>query len=166
MRLSPEDAKQHGYTNDCPGCVSLRDRTSVCAWRNHTQACRDRMEEVIGGERVRRAAARCERELDERIQQEDARIAAGGAPPSQDAARAPSTPRLRATSDVAEDGQSETRGIDKRQGSATRLPADVSDELQSRKAARSTPKSDDSWSTNSKRYRGLPRGSTHADYSE
>ena len=49
MRLNPDDFKQHGYTRDCPGCVSLRDGTSVRARRNHTQACRDRMEEIIGG---------------------------------------------------------------------------------------------------------------------
>ena len=44
MRLNPEDFKQHGYTKYCQGCDSLRDGTSVRAWRNHTQACRDRME--------------------------------------------------------------------------------------------------------------------------
>ena len=125
------------------------------------------MEEVIGGERVRRAAARRERELDERLQQEDARIAAGGAPPAQDGAPAPSTPRSRTKSDVAEDGpihQSETRGVDDQDSSSVRRLADLGNEPQSRKAARSTPTSDDSWSPNSKRSRGLPRGTSQADY--
>ena len=84
-------------------CVSLRDGTGVRARRNHTQACRDRMEKVIGGERVRRAAARREREIDERMQQEDARIAADGAPPASSAAPATGFPRSCTTSDVAED---------------------------------------------------------------
>ena len=61
MRLNSHNFKQHGYTKDCPGCVSLRDGTSVRARRNHTQACRDRKGEITGGERVRRAAARHER---------------------------------------------------------------------------------------------------------
>ena len=74
MRLNPEDLRKHGYTKVCPGCVSLRDDTNVRARRNHSEACRDRMEEIIGGDRVRRAEARRERELFERFQQEDARI--------------------------------------------------------------------------------------------
>ena len=116
---------------------------------------------------MQRAAARRERELDERLQQEDARIAAGGAPPAQDGAPAPSTPRSRTTSDVAEDGpihQSETRGVDERGSSSVRRPADLGNEPQIRKAARSTPTSDDSWSPSSKRSRGLPRGTSQADY--
>ena len=68
MRLNPEDFKQHGYTKDCPGCASLRECTMVRAQRNHTEACRSRLEEIIGDDRVRRAEARHERELDERIQ--------------------------------------------------------------------------------------------------
>ena len=69
-----------------------------------------RMEELIGGDPMRRAEARRERELGERLQQEDARISAEGAPAS---APAPGSPRYRTTSDVVEDGsthQSETRG--------------------------------------------------------
>ena len=50
MRLNPDDFKQHDYTKDSIECVSLRDGTSVRARRNHTQACRDPMEEIIGGE--------------------------------------------------------------------------------------------------------------------
>ena len=48
MRLRPEDFKKYDYTKVCPGCVSLKSGTSVRARRNHTQACRDRMEEAIG----------------------------------------------------------------------------------------------------------------------
>ena len=57
MRLNPEDFKQHSYTKDCLGCVSLRDGTNVRARRNQSEACRDRMVEIIGGDRVRRAEA-------------------------------------------------------------------------------------------------------------
>ena len=116
---------------------------------------------------VQRAGARQDRELDERLQQEDARIAAGSAPPAHEGAPAPGAPRSRATSDVAEDGpihQSETRGVDERNSSSVRRPADLGNEPQSRKAARSTPTSNDSWSPNSKRSRGLPRGTSQADY--
>ena len=76
MRLNPDYFRKHGYTTDCPGCVSPRDGTNVRARRNHSEARRDQMEEIIGGDRVRRAEARRERELDERLQQEDTRIGA------------------------------------------------------------------------------------------
>ena len=109
IRLNPDDFKQHGYTNDCLGCFALRDGTSVRAQRNHTQACRYRMEEIIGGERVRWAASRRERVLDERIQQEDVRIAADGAQPASSAVFAPGIPRSRTTSDVAGDGRPTSR---------------------------------------------------------
>ena len=58
MRLSPEDFKHHGYTKDCPGCLSLRDGTIVRVRRNHSEACRDQMEEIIGGDRACCAEAR------------------------------------------------------------------------------------------------------------
>ena len=38
MRLNPEDFRKHGYTTDCPGCVSLRDGTNVRARQNHSEA--------------------------------------------------------------------------------------------------------------------------------
>ena len=57
MRLNPGDFKQHGYTKDCPGCVSIQDGSIVYARRNHSEACRIRMEELIGGDRARRADA-------------------------------------------------------------------------------------------------------------
>jgi hypothetical protein len=166
MPLNPEDSRQHGYTTDCPGCVSLRDGTSVRARRNHSDDCRTRMEGIIGGDRVRRAEARRERELDERLQQEDTRIGreAADAPAS---AQPTSTPRSRADSGIVEDRpirQSETRGVDERQSSPTRRPADSAQASDRRKVARSTPQVDDSWSPNSKRYRGLPAGTTQADY--
>ena len=102
MRLNPEDFRQHGYTTDCPGCVSLRDGTSVRARRNYSDHCRTRMEGIIGGDRARRAEARRERELDERFQQEEARIGkeAADAPAS---AQPASTPRSRADSGIVED---------------------------------------------------------------
>ena len=123
------------------------------------------MEGIIGGDRVRRAEARRERELDERLQQEDIRIGAETAS-AQASAHPPSTPRSRADSGIVEDRpirQSETRGVDERQSSPTRRPADTIQDQHSRKAARSTPQVDDSWSPNSKRYRGLPAGTTQAD---
>ena len=46
MRVNPEVFRQHGYTTDCPGCVSLRDGTSVRARRNHSDECRTRMEGI------------------------------------------------------------------------------------------------------------------------
>ena len=73
------------------------------------------MEELIGGDRVRRAGARREREFDEQIGAEDAEALVTG------------PPRSRTTSDVVEDGpthQSETRGVDERQSSATIRPAE------------------------------------------
>ena len=129
------------------------------------------MEGLIGGDRARRADARRDRELDKRLQQEYLRVSAASAPAAARPpvpAPAPATPRHRATSDVVEDGparKSETRGVDERQGTATRRPAESAADSRSRKAARSTPQSDDSWSPNTKRYRGLPRGTTQADYS-
>ena len=121
---------------------------------------------IIGGDRVRRAEARREHELDERLQQEDTRIGAEAAN-AEASARPPSTPRSRAVSGVVGDRpirQSETRGVDERQSSPTRRPADATQDQHSRKAARSTPQFDDSWSPGSKRYRGLPTGTTQADY--
>ena len=137
----------------------------IRARHNHTEACRSGLEELIGGDRVRRAEARRERTLDKRIQQEESRIGADGvllAP-----APAPGTPRSCTASDAVEDGptnQSETLGVDERHGTATRRPADPAIENRSRKAARSTPQGDDSWRPNSVRYCGLPRGSTQAEY--
>ena len=80
----------------------------VRARRNHTEACRDWLEENIvatteGVERVRRAEARRERELDERLQQEDVCIGAdGNARPTADVPSdlALGTPRSRTTLDV------------------------------------------------------------------
>ena len=72
------------------------------AKRKHSEACRDRMEEIIGGDRVRRAEARRERELDERLQQEDTRVGAENVE-AQANARPQSTPRSRAESEVVED---------------------------------------------------------------
>ena len=115
---------------------------------------------------VRRAEARRERELDEWIQQQDTHIGADGVPLAF--APAPATPRFRTTSDVVEDGptrQSETRGVDERHGTGIRRPADLATEIRSRKAARSTPQSADSWSPSSKRFRVLPRGTAQAEYS-
>ena len=143
--------------------------------RNHTQACRARLEELIvatpaGQERKRREVDRMDRELDARIQQEDARITADDVPGvSSDAPdHAPTTPRGRSTSDLVGDSPvrpSESRFPDERQGKATRRPAVDEPSDRAPKAARSTPQVDDTWSPNSKRYRGLPRESTQADYS-
>ena len=74
------------------------------------------MEEIIGGDRVRRAEARRERELDERLEQEHTRIGAENVEAAANA-RPQSTPRSRAESEVVEDRpiqQSETRGLDER----------------------------------------------------
>ena len=91
MRLNPGDFKQHGYTKECPVCVSIQDGSMVYARRKHSEPCRIRMEELIGGDRARRADARREREFDERLQQEDIRISAEGA---FALAPAPGTPGL------------------------------------------------------------------------
>ena len=72
------------------------DETNVRARRNHSEACRDRMEEIIGGDRVRRAETRRERELDERLQQEDACNGAENVKAQAANARPQSTPRSRA----------------------------------------------------------------------
>ena len=143
--------------------------------RNHTQECRARIEELIvatpsGQERKRREVDRKERELDARLHQEDVRITAdevtgeSGNVPEQ----APTTPRRRSISDLVGDSPirpSESSFPDDRQGKATRRPADNDHDDRATKAARSTPNSDDTWSPNSKRFRGLPRGSSQADYS-
>ena len=58
MLSNTDDFKKHGYTKDCPGCVSLRDGTMGIGRHNHPEACRNRMEEIIRGDRARRAEAR------------------------------------------------------------------------------------------------------------
>ena len=166
MRLTPDAFKTHGYSRDCPGCAMLESGSALR--RNHTQECRARIEELIvaapsGQERKRREVDRKERELDARIHQEDTRITAEEAPgesgdvPEQ----APTTPRSRSTSDLVGDSPvrpSESSIPDERQGKATRRPADDEYDDRAAKAARCTPQSDDTWSPNSKRFRGLPRG--------
>ena len=172
MRLNPDDFKQHGYTKDCPGCVSLRDGTMVRARRNHTEACRSRMEEIIGGDRVRRAGARRERELDEWIQQEDSRVGAPAETPAGDPLPPTTgTTRSRATSDVVENvptpadeppARRQPRGVDERQGTATRRPAEAEADPRSRKAARTQV---EDFGPLPKRHRGAPpRGTSQADY--
>ena len=160
--MNPDGFKRHGSTKVCSGCVSLRDGMMVRARRNHSEACRNRMEDLIGGDRVRRAVAGREQELDERLQQEDARIAAASAN-----LRPPSAPRSCATSDVVEDGPiraSETRGLEDRQGTATWRHTTAG--VGSRTTARGTPQSDDVWSPGPKRFRGPPRGAMQAEYTE
>lgn len=124
------------------------------------------MEGISGGDRVRRAEARREREIDDRLQQEDTIT-------NKDVAEAPasapptSTPRSRADSGIVEDGpirQLEARGFDERQSSPTRRPADSTQTSDRRKLARSTPQVDGSWGPNAKRSRGLLAGTTRADY--
>ena len=48
MYLKPADFLKHGYTDGCPGCIMLRDGSTQK--RNHTEACRARVEELIIGD--------------------------------------------------------------------------------------------------------------------
>ena len=44
--LKKEDFEVHGYTVDCPGCVSILRATARQA---HTEACRKRLEDTLRG---------------------------------------------------------------------------------------------------------------------
>ena len=174
MRLTPEDFRAHGYTKYCPGCTMLRSVSS--ARRNHTEACRTRMEKLIivtpvGQEHKRKDMERRERELDKRLQQEDARAAGGEAPNAPEVQTAdapvPDTPRSQFTSDQAGDSpvrSSETQHPEEPRSRATRRAGDDLSEDRASKAARNTLQNNDSWSPNPKRFRGPPEGTTQAYY--
>ena len=54
--LKERDFESHGYTEGCPGCISLLKRGTRLA---HSKGCRVRMEEVMkGDERLERANKR------------------------------------------------------------------------------------------------------------
>ena len=77
MRLSPKDFLVHSYTAGCPGCDALRRKTGDS--RNHTEACRLRMEAALaataeGRERKERETTRREDELTEALIAEDAKV--------------------------------------------------------------------------------------------
>ena len=76
MRLLPTDFLEHGYTAGCPGCDHIRRQKTS---RNHTEACRKRMENCMadtaaGKARLERETARREEELTEALKTEDERI--------------------------------------------------------------------------------------------
>ena len=122
IRLHPADFERFGYTPGCAGCSALRQHSAGMGTgerRNHTEACRTRMEELLiqtpeGRARKQREVDRREQEFqqrvnaeDERQQARDRREQAAGQPqgepgvPSQaapdsrePAQQAPTTPRV------------------------------------------------------------------------
>ena len=79
MRLSPSDFLTHGYTAGCPGCINLRRKSPQS--KNHSEACRLRMESCLGATYEGRARKECEagrkdEELTAALRAEDAKIQA------------------------------------------------------------------------------------------
>ena len=61
FNLKERDFESHGYTEGCPGCISLLKRGARLA---HSKGCRVRMEEVMkGDERLARANKRTNEHL-------------------------------------------------------------------------------------------------------
>ena len=79
MRLGPEDFERHGYTGGCQGFIHLRRKSPTR--RNHSEACRKRVEAEIqktseGRARKERESQRKEDELTRELEKEDERIRA------------------------------------------------------------------------------------------
>lgn len=60
VRIMRSDLEQYGYTSGCPGCLTAQLQDGARRGP-HTEECRTRMEDLIGGERVQQAQARIEK---------------------------------------------------------------------------------------------------------
>ena len=77
-RIMQGDLERHGYTAGCPACLTAELGNGVRRG-GHTQECRDRLEPLLGGDRVEQAQKRIETWATQQVQ-EDADKSAGGAP--------------------------------------------------------------------------------------
>ena len=57
-RITKEDLIKHGYTPGCPGCVAAQLPERSRGFRNHSEACRQRMSDLIPEERQQKAKDR------------------------------------------------------------------------------------------------------------
>ena len=79
MRLAPEDFQKFGYTGGCQGCIHLQRNSP--SRRNHSEACRKRIEAEVtktaeGRARKEKESQRREDELTKELEKEDERIKA------------------------------------------------------------------------------------------
>ena len=75
--LKPADFASHGFTAGCPGCIRLQQGGGIV--RNHTEACRRRIETALeesaeGRNRKTRAHDRREEQLTEELLRKDAEL--------------------------------------------------------------------------------------------
>ena len=54
-RITKEDLTRHGYTPGCPGCLAAQLGDGSRQFRRHTNACRERMSQLIPVERAQKA---------------------------------------------------------------------------------------------------------------
>ena len=72
--LKPDDFRKHGFTQGCPGCIFAQ--TSVGPKRNHSEACRNRMEAEIAKDptdmRMTKANERIDHYMEQQLMKSDA----------------------------------------------------------------------------------------------